>query len=114
MPLFQKMPNISVIRSHLFQSLGKEYTEHEFDELCFEFGVEVDDVCNEIIEVINFAYCMKPVLVLSIELFSSLPMDQKKNMSYMSLLFLRIDMTCCALKDFVVLCVFSWVCNLHL
>jgi phenylalanyl-tRNA synthetase beta chain len=45
------MPNITLIRDHLFQAIGKQYTEHEFDELCFEFGVEVDDVATEVIEV---------------------------------------------------------------
>jgi phenylalanyl-tRNA synthetase beta chain len=45
------MPNITVIRSHLFEKIGRSYTDKEFDELCFEFGVEVDDVETEIIEV---------------------------------------------------------------
>ena len=27
--------------------LGKEYTEEEFDELCFEFGIELDEVTSE-------------------------------------------------------------------
>eukprot|EP01041_Mallomonas_annulata_P007658 gene7658-15673_t len=48
---FCEMPNISLIRSHLFEAIGKQYTDKEFDELCFEFGVEVDDVATEIIEV---------------------------------------------------------------
>ena len=45
------MPNITLIRSHLFASIGREYTDKEFDELCFEFGVEVDDVETQMIEV---------------------------------------------------------------
>lgn len=45
------MPNITLIRDHLFEAIGKTYTEAEFDELCFEFGVEVDDVATEVIEV---------------------------------------------------------------
>lgn len=45
------MPNITLIRSHLFQKIGREYTDKEFDELCFEFGVEVDDVEEQLIEV---------------------------------------------------------------
>lgn len=44
------MPNITVIREHLFEAIGKSYTDKEFDELCFEFGVEVDDVETEVIE----------------------------------------------------------------
>ena len=27
--------------------LGKEYTEEEFDELCFEFGIGLDEVTSE-------------------------------------------------------------------
>ena len=48
---YLKMPNITLIRSHLFEAIGRTYTDKEFDELCFEFGVEVDDVMTEIIEV---------------------------------------------------------------
>lgn len=46
------MPNITVIRSHLFETIGRQFTDKEFDELCFEFGVEVDDVEKQVIEVI--------------------------------------------------------------
>jgi len=31
----------------LMKSLGREYTEEEFDELCFEFGIELDEVTTE-------------------------------------------------------------------
>ncbi len=48
------MPNITLIRDHLFEAIGRSYTDKEFDELCFEFGVEVDDVNTEVIEVICF------------------------------------------------------------
>ena len=34
-------------RDQLFEALGKTYTEDEFDELCFEFGIELDDVTSE-------------------------------------------------------------------
>ena len=47
------MPNITLIRSHLFEAIGRSYTDSEFDELCFEFGVEVDDVMTEIVEVMT-------------------------------------------------------------
>ena len=46
------MPNITVVRSHLFEAIGREYTDAQFDELCFEFGVEVDDVETELVEVL--------------------------------------------------------------
>ncbi|KAF4535955.1 Phenylalanyl-tRNA beta subunit protein [Lasiodiplodia theobromae] len=37
------MPTISVDKAELFKALGKEYTTEEFDELCFEFGIELDE-----------------------------------------------------------------------
>jgi Phe-tRNA synthetase beta subunit B1 domain len=47
----EDMPNITVVREHLFAAIGRQYTDKEFDELCFEFGVEVDDVETEVVEV---------------------------------------------------------------
>lgn len=44
------MPNITVVRSELFDAIGKQFTDVEFDELCFEFGVEVDDIMSQVIE----------------------------------------------------------------
>ena len=44
------MPNITLVREHLFAAIGKTYTDAEFDELCFEFGVEVDDVEPQTVE----------------------------------------------------------------
>ena len=41
------MPVISVERDLLFVALGKEYSEEEFDQLCFDFGIELDDVVEE-------------------------------------------------------------------
>lgn len=41
------MPTISINRDLLFKNLGKTYTDKEFDELCFEFGIELDDVVIE-------------------------------------------------------------------
>lgn len=38
------MPVISVSRNALFERLGKKYSEDEFYDLCFEFGIELDDV----------------------------------------------------------------------
>jgi len=38
------MPTIGVERDVLFAALGKNYTDEEFDELCFDFGIELDEV----------------------------------------------------------------------
>ena len=44
------MPTVAISRDELFAHLGRTYTEHEFDELAFEFGVELDEVTSEKIE----------------------------------------------------------------
>lgn len=41
------MPTVAVDRDELFERLGRTYTEEEFDELCFQFGVELDEVMTE-------------------------------------------------------------------
>ena len=41
------MPIVGVGRDALFALLGKQYTQEEFEELCFEFGIELDDVEEE-------------------------------------------------------------------
>ncbi|KAF2405248.1 phenylalanyl-tRNA synthetase beta chain [Trichodelitschia bisporula] len=37
------MPTISVDKAELFKALGRDYSTKEFDELCFEFGIELDE-----------------------------------------------------------------------
>ena len=41
------MPTIGLNRDELFKQLGREFTEEEFDQLCFDFGIELDDVTSE-------------------------------------------------------------------
>lgn len=41
------MPTVSIARDELFSQLGSTYTQDEFDEICFEFGLELDDVVEE-------------------------------------------------------------------
>jgi len=41
------MPTVAVERDALFTHLGRTYTDDEFDELCFEFGVELDEITSE-------------------------------------------------------------------
>ncbi|XP_074654033.1 phenylalanine--tRNA ligase beta subunit-like [Tubulanus polymorphus] len=38
------MPTIGVRKDLLLKSLGKNYSDEEFDELCFEFGLELDEI----------------------------------------------------------------------
>ncbi|KAM5450931.1 phenylalanine--tRNA ligase subunit beta [Microsporum audouinii] len=37
------MPTIAVDKAALFKALGQDYTTEQFDELCFEFGLELDE-----------------------------------------------------------------------
>lgn len=41
------MPTINIKRELLFERLGKSYTDEEFDALCFEFGIELDEITSE-------------------------------------------------------------------
>ncbi|XP_035696537.1 phenylalanine--tRNA ligase beta subunit-like [Branchiostoma floridae] len=41
------MPTIGVNRDLLFERLGRTYTEEEFDELMFDYGLELDEVTSE-------------------------------------------------------------------
>ena len=40
------MPTLSVEKEVLFQHLGRSYTDEAFDELCFEFGIELDEITS--------------------------------------------------------------------
>ena len=37
------MPTITVDKAALYKEIGRTYTTQEFDELCFEFGIELDE-----------------------------------------------------------------------
>ena len=41
------MPTVSIGRDRLFTALGRSYTQEEFEDLCFRFGIELDDVTTE-------------------------------------------------------------------
>lgn len=41
------MPTIPVDKADLYELLGREYTTEEFDELCFDFGIELDEDTTE-------------------------------------------------------------------
>lgn len=41
------MPTISLVRDDLFTALGRAYTDEEFEDLCFAFGIELDEVTTE-------------------------------------------------------------------
>ena len=36
------MPTITVGKDALFRELGRSYTTREFEDLCFDFGLELD------------------------------------------------------------------------
>jgi len=41
------MPIVKVFRDQLYDYLGQTFTEHEFEDLCFKFGVELDEVTSD-------------------------------------------------------------------
>ncbi|XP_073059627.1 phenylalanine--tRNA ligase beta subunit, cytoplasmic-like isoform X1 [Primulina eburnea] len=41
------MPTVSVGRDRLLHALGRTYSQEEFEDLCFKFGIELDDVTTE-------------------------------------------------------------------
>lgn len=43
-PFLRKMPTVSVNRDRLFEALGRKFTSDEFQLLCFDFGIELDEV----------------------------------------------------------------------
>jgi len=46
------MPTVSVHRDTLFKELGQTYDEDTFQNLCFDFGIELDDVVEEEGEIV--------------------------------------------------------------
>lgn len=41
------MPTVNVLRNLLFTGLGRTYTDDEFADVCFAFGIELDEVTTE-------------------------------------------------------------------
>lgn len=41
------MPTVAIKRDVLYKALGKTYSEEQFQSLCFEFGLELDEVTTE-------------------------------------------------------------------
>jgi len=41
------MPTVGIKRDLLFERLGRTYTDEEFDQLCFDYGLELDEVTSE-------------------------------------------------------------------
>lgn len=36
------MPNVNVLKKELLQYIGKDFTDDQFTDLCFEFGLEIE------------------------------------------------------------------------
>ncbi|KAH9625558.1 hypothetical protein KSS87_023455 [Heliosperma pusillum] len=41
------MPTVSVGRDRLFAAIARNYSDEEFEDLCFRFGIELDDITTE-------------------------------------------------------------------
>ncbi|TPP41776.1 B3/4 domain family protein [Leishmania donovani] len=44
---FKKMPTLAVAKDYICRLIGKSYTDEEFNDLCFQFGLELDDITSE-------------------------------------------------------------------
>jgi phenylalanyl-tRNA synthetase beta chain len=49
------MPTLTVERDLLYTHLGRTYTDEAFDELCFEFGIELDEITSQRDEAVKSA-----------------------------------------------------------
>jgi phenylalanyl-tRNA synthetase beta chain len=45
------MPTVGVGRDLLFAKMGRKYTDEEFEDLCFEYGIELDDVVGRMLRL---------------------------------------------------------------
>ena len=36
------MPNVNVLRAELFEAIGKSFSDEDFEDLCFQYGVELE------------------------------------------------------------------------
>lgn len=41
------MPTVSCDSEYLFKLIGKKFTKEEFEDICFQYGIELDDVVEE-------------------------------------------------------------------
>jgi len=41
------MPTLSVEKDVLYEHMGRSFSDSEFDELCFEFGIELDEITSQ-------------------------------------------------------------------
>jgi len=62
------MPTISVDKQDLFEYLKQEFTTEEFDQLCFEFGLELDEDVAMFLIASNF--CSRPLRILLLSMGS--------------------------------------------
>lgn len=36
------MPQVNIVRDELFKAVGKTFTDEQFEDLCFEYGLETE------------------------------------------------------------------------
>lgn len=41
------MPTLAIKRDLLFDKVGRHFTDDQFDDLCFQFGIELDEITSE-------------------------------------------------------------------
>lgn len=62
------MPTISVDKQDLFEYLKQDFTTEEFDQLCFEFGLELDEDVKSFLNHVKFIQTSKnPVIINGVQ-----------------------------------------------
>ena len=95
------MPTIGIKKALLFDALGKVYTEEEFDELCFEFGLELDEVVKEVNDEGKEEEVYK--IEIGANRFDENYIIQFRNVA----MFLYLDTTCCVWRAWYEPCWYS-------
>uniref|UniRef100_A0A8C9FHA9 Phenylalanine--tRNA ligase beta subunit n=1 Tax=Pavo cristatus TaxID=9049 RepID=A0A8C9FHA9_PAVCR len=65
------MPTVSVKRDLLFEALGRSYTDEEFNDLCFEFGLELDEVVSSVVVCCFMGRCSSLTAFVSVQICST-------------------------------------------
>ncbi|KAL1918841.1 uncharacterized protein VTP21DRAFT_2863 [Calcarisporiella thermophila] len=60
------MPTVTVDKEELYKSLGREYTTDEFRDLCFEFGIELEEDSSELLDESGKPLPGRPTLKIDI------------------------------------------------
>lgn len=60
------MPVVTLDKQDLYERLGKQYTKDEFDQLCFEFGIELEEDSDDEPAVVVDGVTQRPTIKIDI------------------------------------------------